>query len=449
MALFRSSRRSTGEISPGPGNHPIPAARACFDHWLMQSLAPATDATVSAAGWHFYPRALDLADWLAAVFGGASRALSAGELVERAQRRTGLSDFGEEPFEEPLRVLVESFEREACLSAFGKMAARWDMLRFLSNLLMLREAEKRRPGILQRPVEQPVFITGLPRSGTTFLHHLFAQDSSNRFVQCWETIYPCAGTSRRAAPDRRANKVDRQLSGFARLAPELRRVHPIGANSPQECTEITAHVFRSLRFDTTHNVPGYRRWLDQAGHLAGYRFHRRFLRHMQDDAAPGRWVLKSPDHVFALSAIRAVYPDARFIFMHRDPLEVLPSVAKLTEVLRAPFTRALDRHAIGAQVAEGWARGAAILVEEGRSDNPLSAHIQFRRLVGDPLGTLRSLYGWLGLQLSAETEARFRAAISAWPQGKHRGGKTQLEDYGLTANSVCGQYGAYRATFCV
>lgn len=414
----------------------------------MQSLAHATGAAPSSVGWQLHPRALELADWFAAVFGGGSRPLSAMELVERAQHRTGLTDFGGAPFEEPLRILVESFECEARLSAFGKMAARWDMIRFLSNLLTLREAEKRRPAILRQAVEQPVFITGLPRSGTTFLHHLFAQDPSNRFVRCWETIYPCAGTRRLAAPDRRANKVERQLNIFARLAPEFRRVHPLGASSPQECTEITAHLFRSLRFDTTHCVPGYRTWLDQTGHLAAYRFHRRFLCHMQEGAAPGRWVLKCPDHVFALDSIRAVYPDARFIFMHRDPLDVLPSVAKLTEVLRAPFTRAINRPAIGEQVADRWARGAAILVEEGRSGSALNANIQFQSLLRDPLATVRRLYEWLGLQLGVETEARIREAISAWPQGKRHGGKTRLEDYGLTARSVCSRYGEYMATFC-
>ena len=388
-----------------------------------------------------------MADWLAAVFGGSSRPLSAIELVERAQHRTGLTDFGGAPFEEPLRILSESLEREARLSAFGKMAARWDMVRFLSNLLMLREAEKQRPAILRQAVDQPVFITGLPRSGTTFLHHLFAQDPSNRFVRCWETIYPCAGTGRSATPERRASKVERQLNIFARLAPEFRGVHPIGATSPQECTEITAHVFRSLRFDTTHDVPGYRTWLDRTGHLAAYRFHLRFLRHMQDGAAPGRWVLKSPDHVFALDAIRAVFPDARFIFMHRDPLDVLPSVAKLTEVLRGPFTRAVNRRAIGEQVADRWARGAAILVEEGRSGNPFSAHIQFRSLLRDPLGTVRRLYAWLGLQLCAESEARIREAIPAWPQGKRRGGKTRLEEYGLNTDVVRGRYREYIASF--
>jgi hypothetical protein len=427
----------------------MPPTRLCLDHPRMQS-SPSTMAAGrrASASRSFYAKVLDLAQWVVDGMGLPSRPLSAGELMDSARRRTELLDFGEEPFEEPLRILTESYEREACLSLLGRIAARWDTLRFLSNLLTLREAEKRNPAILNQGIERPIFITGLPRSGTTFLHNLLSRDASNRFVRCWEAIYPCAGSSRRTdSQERRANKVDRQLNGFARLAPELRRVHPINARSPQECTEITAHTLRSMRFDTTHHVPGYARWLDRTGHLAAYRFHRRFLQHRQNERGTGRWVLKSPDHVFALDAIRAVYPDARFVFMHRNPLDVLPSVAKLTEVLRAPFTRAVNRRAIGEQVMERWVQGAGILVEEMKSDDPCSIHLQFQTLVHDPLGTVFRLYDWLGAKLGIEAEARIRQAISAWPQGRHPGAHVRLEDYGLSPDAVGSRYREYTAAF--
>ena len=146
----------------------------------------------------------------------------------------------------------------------------------------------------------------------------------------------------------------------ARLAPELSQVHPITAYSAQECTEITAHIFQSLRLDTTHRVPSYRRWLDRTGHRAAYRFHKRFLQHLQRQKGPGRWILKCPDHLFALEAIGEVYPDARFVFLHRDPTMVLASVARLTEVLRRPFTRQLDRHDLGRQVMQRVHVGAVL-----------------------------------------------------------------------------------------
>src|SRR5262249_38317778 len=151
-----------------------------------------------------------------------------------------------------------------------------------------------------------------------FLHRLMMADPENRAPLVWETISPWrSGTGR----DRRIARVARQLKMFEFLAPEFRALHPLDATSPQECSEITAHVFRSFRFDTNYHVPSYRHWLDADGqrHLPAYQFHRRFLRHLQyQDGTARRWVLKCPEHVFALRAIRTVYPDARLIFVHRD-----------------------------------------------------------------------------------------------------------------------------------
>jgi hypothetical protein len=224
------------------------------------------------------------ANRIADAIGLFDRPLSAATLISLAQERTRLIEFGEWSFEAPLNTLLRSYEHEADLSAFGRMAARWDTLRLLTNLLVLRHAEQQNPAILSQPIEKPVFITGLPRSGTSFLHDLLGRDQSNLVVRCWETIYPWP----RKAPDRRQTIVNRQLAGFAWLAPEISTLHPMTAESPQECTEITAHLFTSLRFDTTHHVPSYREWVDNVGHKAAYLFHKRFLQHLQYQNGPGQ-----------------------------------------------------------------------------------------------------------------------------------------------------------------
>jgi hypothetical protein len=399
------------------------------------------------------PRIFGGLDRIAGALGIFRRPLSAAELTRLAQRRTGLTDFGDTSFEEPLEVLVRSYEAEANLSTFGRVAARWDALRFLSNLLILREAEKKTPAILDQSIDRPIFITGLPRSGTTFLHDLLCRDPSNRVVRCWETIYPYPeGGNQASDADRRRAKVDRQLAGFARLAPEIRSLHPMTAHSPQECTEITAHVFRSLRFDTTHYVPSYRHWLDNAGHLAAYRFHKRFLQHLQHQKGPGRWILKCPDHVFALEAIREVYPDARFVFMHRDPLEVLASVARLTHVLRSPFTRRVDRLQIGRQVSEHWARGAATLIdaaEGARESSDRFFHLKFRSFIRDPFGGVAALYEHFGLDFSEEFAARLRSTVAERPNGGYGRNKGRLDQYGLDAQAQRQHYRDYLAYFGV
>jgi len=412
------------------------------------------DQRVAQLDGSFIPRKpslVTLVDGLLGVF-GPRRPMSAQQLVTLARRRTGLTDFGPEPFVEALRIFVRSLEEEADLSAFGRMGARWDALRFLSNLLVLREDERKDPTILEERIERPIFICGLPRSGTTFLHRILAEDPSNAVVRCWETIYPCPAPTGKADADRRARRVDSQLAMFAWLAPEMSRIHPMSARSPQECTEITGHVFASLRFDTTYHVPTYRRWLDRSDHLTAFRFHKRFLQHLQRRRGPRQWVLKCPDHVFALDAIRAVYPDARFIFMHRNPIEVLASLARLTEVLRLAFAHRIDRLEIGRLVSGQWSQGAARLLEAataaGRSSDSI-LNIGFPSFVKDPSACLPSIYERFGLTMSADAATRLRRYVAEQPRGGYGANASRLEDYGLNAEEEGRHYKEYMAYFNV
>ena len=383
---------------------------------------------------------LRTADRVAGAFGLLDQDLDGAGMLDLAQRRCCLDGFGAAAVTEPLRVLLQAYSREAELSLAGRTAARWDVMRFLSNLARMVEEVAARPALRDEPVTAPVFVTGLPRSGTTFLHRLLAEDGGHRVPLMWETIqpYPDPGPAPRRDP--RPARVARNLRAFARLAPEFPSLHPVSATSPQECTEITAHLFRSLRFDTTHHVPSYRSWLDRAGHADAYRFHRRFLQHLQaqdrtgrDGAAPRRWVLKAPEHLFALDALLQAYPDANLVFVHRDPLQVLPSVARLTEVLRTPFTRRIDRAAIGRQVAGDWLAGAAQMVEASRSlpGRTRVVHVHYRDLVNRPLETVAGVYRGLGLGLSKTTALRVGRLLEREPQGGYGQNQYQFADYGL------------------
>jgi hypothetical protein len=221
---------------------------------------------------------------------------------------------------------------------------------------------------------------------------------------------------------------------FDMLAPEFRRMHPIDASSPQECSEITAHVFASLRFDTTYHIPSYRRWLDATGHLDAYRFHKRFLQHLQHQAAvAGHWVLKCPDHIFALGALRAVYPDAGVVFVHRDPLAVLASVASLTEVLRRPFTRHVDKLEIGRQDSDRWLAATELMIgatDQEQFEAPV-LHIHYLNLVSDPLKTVATLYRHFGRALDPCAAARISRLVDAKPNGGYGTRRSHLEEYGL------------------
>lgn len=377
--------------------------------------------------------------------------LSVGELIRLAQRQTGLTDFGGWGVEEALEILVRSYEEEANLSTFGSLAARWDVMRFLSNLLRFQEREKKNPSILAEKIERPIFITGLPRSGTSFLHQLLCEDPMNRAVRCWEPIYPFPLDQRSAHDeDQRRRKVDRQLSIFARMTPEVRALHPINADSPQECTEITGHIFRSMRFDTTHHVPMYRDWLHAQEQIAPYRFHKRFLQHLQHHRPRKRWILKCPDHVFALDSLRLVYPDACLVFLHRDPTIVLASLARLTETLRRPFTRALDRRQIGAELSKRWIQGAAILVDGRISCAGVAGstlHLRFEDFTRDPAAAVAVVYQQFGLGLDPGVLAQIRALVAQKPRGGYGLNAGRLEEYGLDTRELQHQFAGYIQSF--
>lgn len=401
---------------------------------------------------------LAVADSLADWSGFLRRPLSADRLMEAACRRTGLADFGLTPIAEPLQRLLESCQIEASLGLVGRFALHWDALRFLSNLLRFRFAERREPEILRRSIEAPIVITGLPRSGTTFLHQMMLCDPANRAPLVWETIYPYPDARRPRAKDTRQVQVERQLRTFALLAPEFRNLHRLAATSPQECTEITGHAFRSLRFDTTYRIPSYRAWLetDAAGHLPAYQLHKRFLQHLQHrDAARDlrqRWVLKCPDHLFALAALRAVYPDARLVFVHRDPVRVLLSVAKLTEVLRRPFSRHVNRIEIGRQERERWLDGAERMI--AASDDPEwkqpICHVHYLDLVSDPARTVGSVYRHFGTILPEAVAAAIAWASTAQPNGGYGSSyRCRFEEYGIDAAAEREKFRPYMRYFGV
>lgn len=369
---------------------------------------------------------------------------SADHLMEMALRRAGRSDFSDRSFVEPLKRLLRAYAQEADLSRFGRHAARFDVLRCLTNVLMMDQAEEENPAIALRTIEAPIFITGLPRSATTFLHTLLALDPALAAPRCWQLIHPYP--TRILGLNVTKLEVDAELALFRMLSPGVEALHPMAASSPQECTDITAHVFQSLRFDTTHRIPSYLSWLDAQGHDAAFRFHRRFLRHLDAQSPARRWVLKSPDHVFALDAIRKSYPDARIVFVHRDPLSVVASCVKLAELLRRPFTRHIDRGELGGQVSARLVESTGRMAEAAE-DDPSILQLHYRTIVGKPMEAVRTLYDYCGLTLAHEAER----AMRQWLERPHRHlhPRYDLEEFGLDARDLRRRFARYMDIFKV
>ena len=372
-------------------------------------------------------------------------------LLARAARRTGLEDFGDDAFREPFRVLLESLEGEAALTLLGRAIARDDLVRLLENRLRMVAARARHPEIAAGKVERPLFIVGLPRTGTTILHELLAQDPANRVPMTWEVMHVHPAPERATyATDPRIAAVEKRLAGVDRLIPGFKAMHPMGAELPQECVALTAHDFASMLFPSTHTVPSYQAWLDQADLRWVYASHRRQLQYLQWRCPAERWVLKSPGHLWALDALFAEYPDARVVQTHRDPVRVVASLANLVALLRSMASDRIDRAAIGAEWTERLARGltSAMAVRERRApDAPPVFDMHFAEFVRDEIAMVRRIYAHFELELSAEAEARMRRFLAANPKDKHGAHRYALADAGLDPATERARYARYQQRY--
>ena len=371
--------------------------------------------------------------------------------LEEARQRTGLEDFGEDGFRDPLRRVIADFEREAGLSLLGRIAARQDLIRLLANRLRIEWYRTRQPALAEQPVTAPLFVTGLPRTGTTLLHGLLAQDPGHRAPLSWEMMFPSPPPERaHHHHDPRVAAAERQLRWFHRLNPAFKRIHELGARLPEECLIITSHSFLSFQFQTTHFVPHYQVWLEAQDLRPSYRYHRRFLQHLQWPWRGERWILKAPAHLFGIEALFDVYPDAGVIFTHRDPLEVVGSLASLTYTLRSTFTDEIDPLRVGPEMSRRWCDGLErALGARDRRVVPASRFfdVRYDELVRDPIDVVRRIYAHYSLLFSPAAEERMRRFLARHPKDKHGRHSYTLAGFGLDRDREAARYHAYRERF--
>jgi hypothetical protein len=368
--------------------------------------------------------------------------LRAVDLIETAKRRCGLDDFGGGDFFEGLSRLLDSCQRESQLNLIGRIALRADLIRILSSRLFIQRDRQAYPSVVHQEIREPVFIIGLPRSGTTLLHTLLAADPEHRVPFTWEVMMPSPPT--RENEKRRVQRARQNCNCFNWLAPTFRHVHPVDAELPQECVSLMAPAFISDQFDAMYYVPSYRDWFFRQDLRPAYEYHRRFLQHLQVRQSARRWVLKAPTHMFALPTLLAVYPDALFVQSHRAPLDAMASVSSLITILRRVFSDTVDPRTVCREAIHYWSETLDGFLQER---DRLAAHrvcdVNYVEICSDPLAAVRRIYEHFGWSLSQKVEERMRRTLASQPQDRYGLHRYDLSQFGVQEADSAPRFATY------
>jgi len=377
--------------------------------------------------------------------------LHADALIGDAVAEAGLDDFGPPGMEEGLARLTDALAAEGELTELGEeiLALRLRML--LVNRLRIEDAYRAHPAIEDETVEGPVVIIGLPRTGTTALSHLLTADPQIRSLRLWESSAPVPPPEAATQDtDPRIAETERGLEAMYEAFPRMKQMHFQTATGASECQDLLGMTFRTAHFDGMAHVPSYTRWVVDCDMAPAYRYHRRTLRLLQWHCPPRLWHLHTPVHMHALDALTEVYPQARFLWTHRDPALVLGSVCSLIAYTRSWVSDRGDPAELGAQQVELWAqalqRAMAFRDEVG---DARFADIAFADLNADPVGTVDAAYRRLGLTLGEDAAHRMRRWAAAHPRGEHGVHEYALEDFGLDPERVRDRYRFYTEAFDV
>lgn len=385
----------------------------------------------------------------------AHERLTRDRLLDEAVAAAGTDDLGEETWQAGLDVLLDGLADEAQLHEIGVEVAASEVVAYLANRLGVVAWAAAHPEVSAAPIERPIFIVGQPRTGTTILHDVLAQDPAFRAPLTWEIdrpVPPPVPSTHRTDP--RIDEVQATIEMTDVLIPGFTTFHPMGARLAQECVRITGSDFRSMIFPIQYRVPTYDRWLLHEADLApAYRWHRRFLQHLQSQVPTECWLLKSPAHLWHLDELAAEYPDAVIVQTHRDPLKVIASTSALATHLRRMTTDAPDITEIAAHYAEdiflGLERG---MDARARSVIPPEriVDVHFLDFVADPIATVRQIYGAMGRDLSGDVEEAMRSFLARNPgDGGGGGTRYRFADTELDEPVLRERSAAYQASFGV
>lgn len=370
------------------------------------------------------------------------------QFLRRARDETGLSDYGDDNFMEGLQCLTSSLNREANLNDVGRYAAGVTISNSLKTRLQLEDYIRANPELLDREVERPVFIVGLPRTGTTALHHLLNQDKRNHTLRLWEGRRPVPPPEDATyTSDLRIQKESEGVSLTEKMIPGFSAAHLMGAEEPDECYMLFNRLFQSVEFTAMYHIPTYMHWLFQMDLDDAYAYHKRQLQVLQHKKS-GRMILKSPFHQLGLESILKHYPDALIVQQHRAPETIVASGCSFSEILKRPFSDSVDPLDIGREwlfqleTYTNTFETARASLEQLYPQQFIDIH--YEEFVRDPWPAMEKIYAHIPQEMSADARASIQHWIDSNPKGKRGSHEYRLEQYGLDSSDVERVFGEYK-----
>ncbi|MEM9255920.1 MAG: sulfotransferase [Pseudomonadota bacterium] len=374
-----------------------------------------------------------------------SELFDADSLIAEAVSQTGFEDFGEPPFREGLETLLATYEQHL-RDPDGRKRCRDRVVMQLATRLKCEDAFRTIPDIAEQAINAPIFVTGLPRSGTSALLNLLVAAPENRGLLQWEVQFPDPW------PDSKPGEEDPRYPFLVKALEETRnsefaKIHYIDADTPEECVLLHAFAFDGVQLGFEIMLEPYRSWLMARDLVPMYAYQKRQMQ-MLNWRNPGQqWMLKAPAHMWGIDAILKVFPDARFIWCHRDPQKVVPSINSMNKAILSMYAgdhSHLDSGDIGRAVMDWY----ALSLERGLSareklPDELFVDVSHDRFVRDPMGEIAHIYQAFGLDLGVSTRSALQSHIDHNPQGKHGKHEYDLSEYGLTRELIAQRFAFY------
>ncbi len=380
---------------------------------------------------------------------GFSPELNIESLVAAARRKTGLHDFGDEWFREPLGVLVDSINSEARLTPLGRLIQRGRLVELLSTRLRVESLCRRQPEILERDLGPVIVIAGLQRTGTTMLHRLVAANPDIRALLSWEALSPLPLPGERMGePKARRARARWAQRGLAYLAPEFFAIHPVEFDAPEEDVLLLDLSFMSQAPEATLRVPSYAAWLEEQDHTPAYDYLRRLMQVLLWQRPAKSWVLKTPHHMEYFDTLLQVFPEAKIVQTHRDLRKTMGSFCSMVTHGRRIFSDDVDPM----EVADHWVRKVRRMMERSidvrqRLGEDRFLDVFYHDLLSDPMAELERVYRFAGVEFGDIARRAARATQQRNVQHKYGRHDYRLEDFGLSEERIDSAFAFYRERY--